>query len=201
MGRGFVREVWSALAADGPGIVFWVGLVSLSAVTGIGWPSLPAVVGGMLAVDTFEAVRSAAGVPEYVSGIVIGAGATGYGASLFSTGRAWVAVAFCCLGAWFLLDACYEWRRGIRPPASPAEELIATTLDDSSTPLRPGEIADRTGLTLEAVERTLEDRTDGGPIHRVGDRYTIRDRPTGKIDRLWNALPRSIQSSSGRSWR
>lgn len=99
MGRVFVREMWSELAADRSVIVFWIGLVSLSAFTGIGWPSLPALAGGVIALDTFEAVRSAAGAPEYVSGIVIGAGVAGFSASSLRTDFSWLAVAFCCIGA------------------------------------------------------------------------------------------------------
>lgn len=200
MGRAFVCEIWSELADDWSVIVFWVGLVSLSAFTGIGWPSLPAVAGGMIAVRTIEAVQSAAGVPEYVSGIVIGVGVAGYGAWLLNTSFSLVYVSFCCIGVWFVFDACYEWRRGITPPDSPAEELIATTLHESATPLAAETIATRTGLSVEAVERTLEER-GGGPIRQVDNRYTVRDPPTGSIDRLWNEIPRPLRLFSGESWR
>lgn len=199
--RSFCRGVWIELADDGPLLVVFAGLVCLSAFGGIGWPSLAGVSGSMITLYVLEAVRSAAGVPEYGSGIVVGAGVAGYSTSVLHTGGGWTAALFFLVGVWFVLDACYEWRRGINSPDSPAEELIATTLVESSTPLRPNAIADRTGLTLEAVERTLEERAGGGAIQQVGNRYTIRDPPTGSIDCLWNGIPWPLRLFSGGSWR
>ncbi|SEQ43633.1 hypothetical protein [Natrinema salaciae] len=201
MGRSVVRSVWSELVDDGPVLVFSAGLVLLSAVLEIGWPSIATVGGTMIAVRTLEALRSAAGIPPFGSGLVIGAGVTGYSASLLRTEVSWVAVSFLLVGAWFVLDACYEWRRGITPPDGSAEELIATTLHESSMALPPDRIADRTGLTLEVVERTLAERADDGVIERVGNRYTIRERTAAPVDRLWNALPHHLRLFSGRSWR
>ncbi|MCU4740067.1 hypothetical protein [Natronoglomus mannanivorans] len=162
----------------------------------------------LVLVPVFRWVLEFLEIGDTTAGLLLGSLVAALGAgAVVVDGSLWIGAGLFAVGCWLVLDTIYESKHGDQTARTDPEDDITEAemytlmghsqwvleaLQEASRPLSAKELRERTGLTEDELEATLEITQGNGTVDRVGNGYVVDESELGGV-----AFVRGIVRSIG----